>query len=96
MLGADEKLILGKGYEERLSVRNSGTIEEYVRVMIYRYWEKDGTEGKLTDLSPDFIDLKKQYEKQTANLLTHRALPPSLSGSGFRPHLRTLQFPRRS
>jgi hypothetical protein len=57
MLGVDEKLILGKGYEERLSVRNSGTIEEYVRVMIYRYWEKDGTEGKLTDLSPDFIDL---------------------------------------
>lgn len=55
MLEPDEKLALNKEYEERLSVRNSGSIDEYVRVRIYRYWMKDGR--KLTTLSPDLIDL---------------------------------------
>lgn len=55
MLEPDEKLALNKEYEERLSVRNSGSIDEYVRVRIYRYWTKDG--GKVTTLSPDLIDL---------------------------------------
>lgn len=56
LLGPDEKLALNKEYEERLSVRNSGFIDEYVRVRIYRYWTMDGR--KLTTLSPDLIDLK--------------------------------------
>lgn len=55
MLQPDEKLALNKKYEEKLTVKNSGTIDEYVRVRIYRYWMKDGQ--KLTTLSPDLIDL---------------------------------------
>lgn len=38
MLKEDEKLQLGKKYEEKLSVVNSGGIDEYVRVTIYKYW----------------------------------------------------------
>ena len=46
----------GRAYEEKLSVRNSGSIDEYVRVIIYRYWEdKDG--NRVTDMPPALIDL---------------------------------------
>lgn len=55
MLGENEKLALNKRYDEKLTVKNSGTIDEYVRVRIYRYWMKDGK--KVTVLSPDLIDL---------------------------------------
>lgn len=50
-----EKLQPGKAYEERLSVYNSGAIDEYVRVSINRYW-LDG-ERKDTSVSPELIDL---------------------------------------
>ncbi len=52
---AGESLQVGKVYEEKLWVENSGYIPEYVRVMVYRYWEKDGQ--KQTTLDPDLIDL---------------------------------------
>lgn len=48
--------VLGKEYEERLWVENSGSINEYVRVTIYKYW-LDQDEKKLTTLSPDYIRL---------------------------------------
>ncbi len=60
MLGKDEKLVLNKTYSEKLSVKNSGTIDEYVRVRVYRYWTKKNDSGqdvKITSLSPDLIDL---------------------------------------
>ena len=56
MLDEDEKLILGKPYMEELSVRNSGTINQYVRVSIYRYW-LDENGHKVQSLSPDYINL---------------------------------------
>ncbi|MBP3700528.1 MAG: hypothetical protein J6I64_01425 [Lachnospiraceae bacterium] len=49
-------LILGKKYKEELTVRNSGNIDQYVRVMVYRYWTDDKG-NKLTDLSPSLIEL---------------------------------------
>ena len=53
---AEPKLLLGKKYKEELTVRNSGNIDQYVRVMVYRYWtDEDG--NKLTDLSPSLIQL---------------------------------------
>lgn len=60
MLAKDEKLVLNKTYGEELSVRNSGSIDEYVRVRIYRYWTKKNASGqdvKVTTLSPKLIDL---------------------------------------
>ena len=51
------KIQPGKAYSEELSVRNSGSIDEYVRVAIYRYWE-DGDGNRVTDVSPELIDLE--------------------------------------
>lgn len=52
----EPELILGKAYKEELTVRNSGNIDQYVRVMVYRYWnDEDG--NKLTDVSPSLIKL---------------------------------------
>ena len=55
MLKSGENLALNKKYDEKLTVKNSGEIDEYVRVRIYRYWMQNGK--KLTTLSPDLIDL---------------------------------------
>ena len=55
LLQPEEKLALNKKYDEKLTVKNSGSIDEYVRVRIYRYWMKDGQ--KITTLSPVLIDL---------------------------------------
>lgn len=42
-------------YDEVLTVSNSGTIDEYVRVVVYKYWVDDGK--KSTELDPGFIIL---------------------------------------
>lgn len=62
LLKKDENLILNKKYPEELSVTNSGTIDEYVRVTVNRYWvdcDKDGnaTSKKRTDMDPAYIEL---------------------------------------
>lgn len=51
-----ESLQLGRAYEERLSVGNSGTINQYVRVTVYRYW-LDENDEKLPTFAPEWIDL---------------------------------------
>lgn len=56
MLGEDEKLVPGRSYEENLTVRNSGSIDSYVRVTLYRSWTKDG-KVMDTELSPELIGL---------------------------------------
>ena len=44
----EPELILGKAYKEELTVRNSGNIDQYVRVMVYRYWnDEDGNLGNI-------------------------------------------------
>lgn len=67
MLGKDEKLKLGKQYAETLSVANSGTIDQYVRVRIYKYWMKEDGKAKETSLSPDLIRLKLVNSGQWIN-----------------------------
>ena len=53
---AGGKIQPGKAYVEELSVRNSGSIDQYVRVTLYRYWEdKDG--NRVTDAPPELIEL---------------------------------------
>lgn len=51
-----EKLIPGKMYDEKLSVRNTGAIDEYVRVVVTRSWQ-DADGKKATDLDPGLIGL---------------------------------------
>ena len=38
MLAEEEELVVGKKYNEELSVKNTGDIDQYVRVSIYKYW----------------------------------------------------------
>lgn len=61
MLDKGEKLKIGAEYPEELAVRNSGTIGQYVRVSIYKYWldgdPADEDTNKLRGLSPDLIHL---------------------------------------
>jgi len=56
LLGDDTQLKPGKAYTEALSVTNSGTINEFVRVTVYRYW-LDAEGNKTQELDPSLIDL---------------------------------------
>ncbi|WP_165043923.1 hypothetical protein [Adlercreutzia sp. ZJ138] len=57
MLGAtDGSLKPGVAYDERLTVQNTGTINQFVRVTIKKYWV-DEQGAKRTDVSPSLIDL---------------------------------------
>lgn len=67
-LGSDPAIVPGKTYPEEISVRNTGNIDEYVRVTIYKYWtnpegEKvfdSGEKGISTQgLSPALIKLNQ-------------------------------------
>lgn len=52
-----EGLKPGKNYPESLSVANSGAIDSYVRVILYKSWQ-DGDGKKLTKLSPELIEFE--------------------------------------
>ena len=57
----------GKTYEEKLAVQNTGTIDEYVRLTVRKYWAKvseDGTVTKRTDLDPSLIKVNFINEEQ--------------------------------
>ena len=62
MLGAGEKLKLGKEYPEAISIRNSGTINEFARVTLYKYWKK----GENKDLTKDPSLIKLHLTPGTA------------------------------
>ena len=57
LIPAGERLIPGKTYPEALSVTNSGAIDSYVRVLLYRSWQ-DSAGGKVTSLSPELIEFQ--------------------------------------
>lgn len=52
-----ESLKPGKAYPETLSVTNSGAIDSYVRVILYRSWQ-DEAGRKVTSLSPELIEFQ--------------------------------------
>ena len=52
----DDKLLAGKKYSEKLSVKNTGTVNEYVRVSVYKYW-LDSNGEKTPDLDSKWIEL---------------------------------------
>ena len=64
LLEEGKGLELNHTYDEPLAVYNSGNIDEYVRVSIYRYWTTTNpyttsseAEVKKLDVSPELIDL---------------------------------------
>ena len=46
----------GQYYDERLTVRNSGDVDSYVKVEVRKYWT-DGSGKKIMDLTPGQISL---------------------------------------
>lgn len=64
----------GRQYAEELCVRNTGNIDQYVRVMIYRYWVDGTKEGetpipiedraKRRDISPEWICLNPWADQE--------------------------------
>lgn len=56
----NEEIKPGMLYDEKIALKNSGTIDEYVRASVYRYWEKDSV--KQTNLDPGLIVLSTGNE----------------------------------
>ena len=54
--GKNDGILPGKAYPERISVENSGSIDTYVRVILYKDWT-DSNGERDTSLSPELIDL---------------------------------------
>ncbi len=54
-----ENLVLGKRYPEALTVQNSGKVNSYVRISIYRYWldEKGKKSEEARKIDPGLIHL---------------------------------------
>lgn len=58
LLDENEKLVPGKKYQEALSVKNSGNIDTYVRVIVKTSWrDKEGNDVPVTTLDPSLIEL---------------------------------------
>ena len=84
LLGEGESLKLATPYNEVLSVRNTGSINEYVRVSVYKYWTT--ADGEKVDnsvqISPntvpaDLIDLnfvEGSWTIDTASSTTERTV----------------------
>ena len=56
LLGDDKVLKLGKEYPEALTVTNSRSVDEFVRVTIYKYW-LDAKGNKTLEPDPSLIQL---------------------------------------
>ena len=56
LLGSDSSLKMGKAYPEYLAVKNTGSIDEYVRVTVYKYWV-DESGNKYPDMDSQWIKL---------------------------------------
>ena len=58
----DTKLIPGKKYKEELSIQNTGDIDQYARVTIYKYWKTKDSDNvkteKNTTVSPALIHVE--------------------------------------
>ena len=54
-LGTPGKVEPGRTYKEEISAENGNNVDEYVRLIVRKYWVKNG--AKNTALSPDLIKL---------------------------------------
>lgn len=50
-----DTIVPGEKYESKVSVKNTGAADEYVRVVVRKYWTDD--EGKDTEVKPELIEL---------------------------------------
>ena len=85
LIGEDEEFIPGKVYKEEISVGNTGTINEWVRVTLYKYWV-DPSGNKVIAYDGD----------RTGSLPSGMAMADSedsLSTYGLSPDLIVLSYP---
>lgn len=54
----DGKAKLGYKYPEELSVQNTGSISQFVRVTVLKYWKEKGSDKRI-DLDPSYIVLEE-------------------------------------
>ena len=62
LLPQGETFQVGREYAENLAVQNTGTITQYVRVSLLKYWE-DADGNKVNTVSPDLIRLGLNTER---------------------------------
>ncbi len=70
-LGKDAAIVPGKDYPEEISVSNTGTIDEYVRVTIYKYWTDP--EGNKV-----FVSADADTDERGLKGITTQGLSPAL------------------
>ena len=64
-----EDIIPGKPYQEELRVKNSGTIDEYVRVTIYKYWLEKDPDAERGYLDAAAVDAREKTQVLTPDLI---------------------------
>lgn len=66
LVSEGEKFQIGQKYDESLSVENTGEIDQYVRVIIYKYWvDQDGEKvQKVQNVDPYNIELTLANEDE--------------------------------
>lgn len=90
----DGTVKIGKEYREELSVRNTGDIDGYVRVIVHKYWANENG-ARRQDLDPAYILLKglggdgwivdEKASTEERTVLYYSKLLPA--GSGTAPFL---------
>ena len=73
--GTKEALVLGKAYTEEISVKNSGSIDIYVRVILTRSWQ-DAEGVKDPTLSPELIELATVTTEESGWVIDETASTP--------------------
>lgn len=61
-LNGGNTLSFGKHYDYDLSAANDGAYDEYVRVVVNKYWQKPDDDKKGTQLEPELIEIDFDIE----------------------------------
>ncbi len=78
----DENIHPGENYKEVLCVQNTGEMDEYIRVVLYKYWQdEDGK--KLMALNPDYIVLELNGEEENPEGAEEKSLKEALKENGW-------------
>ena len=74
-LGTDTSFQIGKKYPFTISAQNSGTIDQYLRVTVYRYWVRLGSEEK--------VGAKGWFHGDRSTKIINDQYDPSLIHTGY-------------
>ncbi|MDO4418323.1 MAG: hypothetical protein Q4C02_08625 [Eubacteriales bacterium] len=78
LLAEGEEFVPGKEYQEEISVANTGTIDEYVRVTLYKYW-RDENGNKVvpygTDVRPNDLPAGMAMAAKAGDMTTYGLTP---------------------